>query len=346
MSAVSGSASWLVALAGYHNSVSTWRVNPDGSAVTAVAESDGGHNPSYMALHKESGVALAVNESADGTVTSFKFDAAAGTLAKVSIVTAKGDDPCHVLIHPTGRWAFISNYSSGTLTTLAIGADGKLAEHDSFSPGKNVHQAQMDATGTRLFVPCLGSDHVAQFDFDVATGKLTPNATAAAAALPAGAGPRHLAWHPSRQWAYVINELNSTMTRFAYDAAAGVLKDGVHVSTVPTGTDLAGKSTAHVLVSPDGRFVYGSNRGHDSIVIYSVNPDDGTLTTVGWETGAGDVRVPRDFELSPDGSLVVVANQAADSFTVFTRDAASGALHKVATHALPAGRKPCFVGFW
>jgi 6-phosphogluconolactonase len=157
-----------------------------------------------------------------------------------------------------------------------------------------------------------------------------------------------MAFAPDGGVAYVLNELDSTLTSFAVAPATGALEAPQTLSTLPPGAAAAGNATAHVAVSPDGRWVFASNRGHNSIAVFAASRDGGDsarLTPVGWETGGGDVCVPRDFALSPAGDLLVVANKAADSVNVVRVDAATGALSKLATTALPAGRAPTCVAW-
>jgi 6-phosphogluconolactonase len=342
----------LIVVGGYHNLVSTFVVDVTSGALTLLAESDAGTNPSYMAFRGDR--AYAVNETAAGRVSAFAWDRASGKLAKLNDVPSAGDDPCHVAVDPSGAWVAAANYSSGTVALLAVTPSGALAEHAAWAPGKNAHEAHWrpGAGGPpRLYVPCLGSDAVAQgLVVPPATGAPAPLAPGVppAAPLAPGAGPRHLAFSPDGAVAYVINELDCTVTSFVVDPVTGALGGHVHtVSTLPVPRQ-AGWSTAHIAASPDGRHVYASNRGHDSLAVYRVvggAADAVRLEAAGWETGGGDVRVPRDFTLSPDGGLLVAANQAADSVTVFRRDAATGGLTKLATTALPPGRKPCYVGW-
>jgi 6-phosphogluconolactonase len=197
-----------------------------------------------------------------------------------------------------------------------------------------------DKAGKFLFVPCLGSDHIAVYRIDATSGKLSPNSQATVP-LAKGAGPRHLAFAPDERRAYVINELNATLTSFAFDAATGVFSAPATVSTLPAG--FSGKnSCAHVVVSPDGASLYGSNRGHDSLVICRIDPASGALTVAGHETGGGEIKTPRNFTLDPSGTLALVASQGSDLVTVFRVDAATGKLERLGSQKV--GPKPSFVG--
>ena len=205
---------------------------------------------------------------------------------------------------------------------------------------KNAHETLCDPTGNFVFVAFLGSNYVAQYRFDAATGTLTPN-DPAVVKLPDGAGPRHLAFAPSLKFAYVINELGGTLSRLAYDATTGLLSAPVTVSTLPAG--FSGRnSTAEVCVSPDGAHVYGTNRGHDSVAIFAVAAATGELTPAGHETAGGEIKQPRGFTIDPSGRFAYVASQKADYVTSFSIDAKTGAFTKLATTKVPAG--PAFVG--
>lgn len=339
----------LILLSGYCPVVTACALDVATGALTVVATSEGGDNPSYMAISPDGTRAYAVNETPAGRVSAFEFDAATGALKRINDVPSEGDDPCHVAVHPSGRFVLVANYSSGTLTALAVRPeDGGLAPLWSVSPGKNAHEARFSACGGRLYVPCLGSDAVLQYAFDAATGAIAPLAGAPASApLATGAGPRHMAFSPDGAIAYVLNELDSTLTSFAVCAATGALEAPQTLSTLPPGAAAAGNSTAHVVVSPDGRLVIASNRGHNSLAVFTTAgaSDGARLAPAAWETGGGDVCVPRDFALSPCGQLLVVANKATDSVTTFRVDASTGALAKLATTVLPAGRAPTFVGW-
>ena len=340
------SSSPQVVLAGYGPAVAVAKLDEEGGAsvLSVVASTGGFAEPSYVAVDAARRLLFAVAEG-EGRVGSWRM-ADDGSLTPVSTVSAEGEAPCHLALHPSGDWLLVSNYTTGTLTTLAVdAATGALRVHDSFSPGHNVHEAVWRDGGRRVYVPCLGSDYVAQLEFDAATGTLTPNAAAPTAPLPRGAGPRHITFSAAGTHTYVINELDCTMTRFVVDATTGVLTDPVTVSTLPPGTLRGAASTAHLELSPDGAFLYGSNRGHNTLVTWRVAPADGTLEPVGWETGGGRVARPRDFALTPSGRHLLCANQDGDTVTVFSRDASTGALAVVQDLHLGAGSKPCCVAF-
>jgi len=337
-----GNMSPFVYVAGYHNSITCFTLDMATGELKPSSVSDGGKNPTYIAWSPNKKFMYACNELDAGRVTAFSINPKDGSLTKINDAGCAGKGPCHVSVSPSGKWVFVANYGSGHFGVLPIKADGSVGEPlESILAGKNAHESFADSTGKFLFVPCLGSDYVAQYLFDDATGAVKPNDPPNAPGVPK-AGPRHMTIHPNGKWAYLINEQGLTITSFMYNAAKGTLSDPQAVPTVPEGTDTKGLSTAHVMVSPDGKFVYGSNRGFDDIVIYSIDQNTGRLTLVAHENGGGDVKFPRDFNIDPTGKFVLVANQKGNTVTVFKRDAASGKMEKLSTVTVPAG--PSFVG--
>jgi 6-phosphogluconolactonase len=331
----------FVYVAGYHNTVTCFALDPATGALKPLSTSDGGKNPTYLAWHPSRKYLYAANEVAPGRVTAFAINPADGALTRINDASSAGGGPCHVFVHPSGKWVFAANYGSGHVGVLPVKPDGGVGEPvEKLAPGKNAHEFLTDASGRFAFVPCLGSNHLAQYLFDEATGKLTPNDPPTVATAK-GAGPRHLCFLPSGRFAYLINELDSTLTSFAYDAAKGLLSAPETLPTLPAGVTVK-NSTAHVLVAPSGKFVYGSNRGHDSLVIYAVNAETGRLSLVGHETGGGEIKIPRDFTLDPSGKWLLVASQKADLVTVFQVDAEKGTLTKVHTAKVAPG--PAYVG--
>jgi 6-phosphogluconolactonase len=296
-------------------------------------------NPSFLALHPTGRFLYAVGEVGEfkgakgGAVSAFAVDPKTGDLKLLNYHSSRGAGPCHVVVDKEGKNVLVANYGGGNVAVLPVGEDGKLgaatgfAQHEGSSVNKarqekpHAHSINLDPANRFAFAADLGTDKVHVYRFDAGKGTITPNDPPAAAVAP-GAGPRHFAFHPTGRFAYVINELKSTVTAFRYDPDQGELKE---VQTVPTLTKpVKGNSTAEVQVHPSGKFLYGSNRGHDSIVAFAVDPDSGKLTYVGHQ---GDkVKVPRNFCVDPTGRYVVVANQGADSLVVFRVDPKTGAL--------------------
>ncbi len=297
-------------------------------------------DPSFLAIHPTQKFVYAVGEGGipgtkGGAVSAFALDTRTGELKPLNQQSSVGAGPCHIVIDKTGKNALVANYGGGSVAVLPIGSDGKLAEASAFiqhkgkgaDPGRQSaphgHSINVDA-GNRFAVAAdLGLDQLLVYKLDVDKGSLTPNdppflATAAAA------GPRHFAFHPNGKWAYVINEMNLTLDAMAWNAEKGTLKRLQTISTLPK--DATGKnfSTAEVVVHPSGKFVYGSNRGHNTIVGYAIDETTGGLSLIGHQ-GEG-VKTPRNFNIDPTGKFMIVANQDGASVVVFSIDPKSGEL--------------------
>ncbi len=315
-----------------------WSLNLGTAAVGPRAATAGGSNPSFLAFHPAGGFVYAVNEaSPSGRVAAFRFDPASGALTLLNRVSSAGAGPAHLSVDPAGRFVLVANYGDGAIAVLPIEADGRLgAAVDTRRAGDNAHQILTDPASRFAFVPCLGSDYIAPYRFDPATGQLSEGAVLASAP---GAGPRHLAFHPSARFAYAINESDRTVTAYSYDASRGALAVLGSVSTLPAGFS-GQNSCAEIAVHPSGRWVYGSNRGHDSIARFAVDEATGRLSAVDHTPTGG--QTPRSFAVSADGALLIVANQESDALTVFRVDAASGTLSTLGGPiAVP---RPAFVG--
>lgn len=303
------------------------------------AATAGGSNPSFLAFHPAGGFVYAVNEaSPSGRVAAFRFDPASGALTLLNRVSSAGAGPAHLSVDPAGRFVLVANYGDGAIAGSAgIEADGRLgAAVDTRRAGDNAHQILTDPASRFAFVPCLGSDYIAPYRFDPATGQLSEGAVLASAP---GAGPRRLAFHPSARFAYAINESDRTVTAYSYDASRGALAVLGSVSTLPAGFS-GQNSCAEIAVHPSGRWVYGSNRGHDSIARFAVDEATGRLSAVDHTPTGG--QTPRSFAVSADGALLIVANQESDALSVFRVDAASGTLSTLGGPiAVP---RPAFVG--
>jgi len=292
-------------------------------------------NPSFLALHPNGRFLYAVGEiesfdgKKSGVVSAFAIDRKTGDLALLNQQPSEGAGPCHLVVDGTGKNVLVANYGGGNVAVLPIAADGRLARASSVqahegrgpNPGRqekpHAHGIYLDASGRFAFSPDLGADRVFVYRFDAAKGTLEPHSTAAP---PPGSGPRHLAFDPSGRHAYVINELLSTITAFAYDPARGALEPLQTVPTLPAGWSGA-NTTAEVAVSPDGHFVYGSNRGEDSLALFRVLKD-GRLEIAGHVPAGG--KAPRHFALDASGRWLLAAHQDSDTIAVFRVDPASG----------------------
>lgn len=289
-------------------------------------------NPSYLTVHPNGRFVYAVNEyepeaSGSGTVSAFSFDAQTGVLEFLNSQSSHGLDPCHLCMDRSGKFVIVANYSGGTISVLPIFEDGRLGDacevvqhHGSINVSHpHPHAVMFDPSSRFLLVPDLGLDKLMVYEFDASTGTLEPGSEAVVVTVR-GAGPRQLCLHPTGKLVYQINELNSTMTAFRFDH--GVLRELETVSSLPVGFE--GHNTgADVQVAPNGKFLYGSNRGHDSIAIFSIRTD-GTLELVGHQSTLG--KNPRSFAISPNGEFLVVANQSSDNVVEFRIDHATGTL--------------------
>jgi len=296
-------------------------------------------NPSFLAFQPDGRRLYAVNEIDSfggervGSVTGFAVDPSTGALATINARSSGGSSPCFLVVDKSGRDVLAANYGGGSVAVLPVEADGRLGVLSSFrqhsgkggdparQQGPHAHSINLDAANRYAAVADLGLDKILVYKFDPEVGLLTPNDPPSAATAPA-AGPRHLAFHPDGRHAYVINELNSTVTAWDYDADRGVLTPKQTLSTLPEGF----KGTnypADIRVHPSGKFVYGSNRGHNSIVTYAVDPASGRLTYVGNQSAG--IKNPRNFTLDPTGKFLLVANQDLGTVVVFRVDPAAGA---------------------
>jgi 6-phosphogluconolactonase len=303
-----------------------------GPAILAVETK----NPSFLALHPNGRWLYAVSEVSDfggketGAVSAFAIDTKTGDLALLNQQPSEGADPCHLVVDRSGRHVLVANYTGGTVAVLPIDGDGRLRPassvrvHEGSGPDRerqeraHAHGIYLDEKERFALAPDLGADRVFVYRFDAAKGTLEPHGSAA---LAPGSGPRHLTFDASGRFVYVINELLSTVTAFSYDAEKGALASLQTITTLPAG--FSEKSwTAEIAVSPDGRFVYGSNRGADSLAVLRVEGSSGRLQT------AGDVPVggktPRHFAFDPSGRFVLAAHQNSGTIAVIRLDPETG----------------------
>jgi 6-phosphogluconolactonase len=321
----------VVFASGYGADLNVFSVDPATGALAPTSSvAAGDPSPSFLAVRPGGAHLYAVGESAAGRVGAYAIDRKTGALSYLGGVSSQGNGPAFVSVDHTGAWAMVANYGDGTTAVFPIGADGKLgAPSDTRNVGANAHMIVTDPSNKFVFVPCLGADYVAQFTFDAATGKLTPN-TPAHVATAAGAGPRHIAFHPGGAHAYLLNETASTITSFALDAATGKLSELDTTTTLPAG--FTGTNTgAEVWVHPSGKFVYTSNRGDDSIAVFAVDPATFKLTATAHTKTGGTT--PRSFGLDPTGAYLYAANQGSGTLTTFAVDPAQGTLTKGAGSA-------------
>ena len=327
------------------------RLSPGSGALSVDGVAAETLNPSFVALSPDGSAAFAVNEVGQldgqpgGGVTAFGRDVASGALRTLGRELTKGADPCYASTDRTGRFLFVANYSGGSVAMYPVLAGGGIGamtgfiQHRGHGPnaerqeGPHAHCVIPDPMNHFVLVADLGIDRIMVYRFDAATGKLN-TATAGQGMLAPGAGPRHLAFHPNGRVLYVTNELNSTVTAFRYDTETGSLTE---LQTVPAVSEQGSVQNfpADIHVHPSGRFLYMSNRGHNSIAAFAIDPTTAKLAPLQLTSTEGDW--PRNFAIDPSGEFLIVANQRSDSIHSFRIDSRTGKLrstgHRV---SLPA----------
>ena len=296
---------------------------------------EGVDNPSFLAMDPRRRYLYAVNEQApDGRVSAFAIDPGSGGLSFLNQQPTGGSLPCYLVVDQSGKFVLLSNYGSGSVAVFAIEEDGSLGamtdlvRHQGSSvdeerqQGPHAHCVVLDRAGRHAFSADLGADQVKIYHFDAAAGKLRPGDPPAVETEP-GVGPRHFTFHPGGKFAYLINELGSTMSAFTYDEERGALEQIQTLSTLPA-EFTAYNHSADLHVEPSGKFLYGSNRGHDSLAIYGVDESSGRLTFLGNESTRGGG--PRNFAIDPGGTYLLAANHDNDNVVTFRIDRNSGML--------------------
>ncbi|WP_426492316.1 lactonase family protein [Hymenobacter sp. 102] len=320
-----------------------YRLNPTTGALTRVAGARGGAAPSFLTVDARHRRLYAVNEvdnyqnTPNGGVSAFAIDPGTGGLTLLNQQASGGTIPCYISLDKAGRHAFVANYGTGTVAALPLTTEGQLQpaasvdQHTGHGPHKNQSNARAhcilpDPAGKFFFAVDLGNDTVYGYTLS-STGQLVRQAAPAFQAKP-GAGPRILTFHPSRPLAFLINELDSTLTALAYDARQGTLREIQTVPCLPP--DFTGwNACADVHVSPNGRFVVGSNRGHDSLVVFALDEATGRLTLVEHVKLPG--KTPRSFTFDPSGRVVLVAHQQSNTIVSYRADARTGRLTPTGT---------------
>lgn len=313
--------------------IHVYRAEPATGALTHVQHVGDLVNPSYLALGRDQRVLYSVHGDED-YATAFALDPATGEAKLLNRAATGGKNGVREAVDPSGRFLVMANYGSGSVAVLPIAADGSLKDQHQLvalpgAPGphkveqvsSHPHDIVFDPSGRFVLVPDKGLDRVFVFQWDVTAGMLTPTAQGSVQSRP-GAGPRHLAFHPRLPVVWVLNELDSTIATYRFDPASGALTALQVTPTLPT--DFTGYSTtAEIAVSPDGRVVYGSNRGYDSVTIFAAG-EGGLLTVTGWQPTQGGG--PRFIGLDPAGRFLHAANEQGDNIVTFAVDAASGKL--------------------
>lgn len=299
-------------------------------------------SPSFLAVHPNGKILYAIDESSKPAtkpgrgVSAFAIDPAGGGLTFLNEQSVGGPGPCHLAVDHDSRCVLVANYSGGSVAAISLQRDGRLGAPGTFvqhtgssvNPSRqkqpHAHSVTISPDNRFVFAADLGTDQVLAYRLEAARSTLTPN-DPPFIRLPPGSGPRHFAFHPGGKFAYVINEMACTVSAFRYDAVRGALADLQNISTLPPGeTVKSGYSTAEVVVHPNGRFLFGSNRGHNTIVIFAVDAATGRLTLVEHQPTQG--KSPRNFALDPTGTWLFAANQDSDTVVGFRIDPQSGRL--------------------
>ena len=316
-----------------------WRFQaspPKAISLGLVAEAS---NPSFLAVHPNRRYLYAVNEDSlfqgrpSGAASAYAIDPANGKLTLLNQVATHSPGPCHLALDKTAKWLFVANYAGGSITEFPVLADGSLGDDSAFIQhrGSSVDQQRQTAPHAHevvptpdnrfVLVPDLGLDEVLTYRFDAARGTLAPGDPPFTRVAP-GSGPRHLALHPNGKWVYVLAELTATVALYTFDAARGHLQDLVETVSMLPKDYPGGKSGAEIVVSPGGHFLYASNRGHDTIVVFSIDAQKGTLTKIDYIETEG--KTPRNFTFDPTGEFLFAANQDSGNVAVFRRNGATG----------------------
>ncbi len=309
-------------------------------ALSPVRTVEGVTSPSFLATDRQRRYLYAVNEitqyegKKSGSVSAFVVDAKTGNLTLLNRQPTLGGAPCYVTVDNSGKFVLVANYVGGNVSVFPVQKDGSLGpatemiQHEGSGANQkrqdapHAHNVRMDPANRFAYVSDLGIDKIMIYQFNAGTGELTPN-TPPSANLKPGAGPRHLTFHPKGKFAYVINELNSTITAFTFDKTKGSLQELQTLSTLPA--DYPEESfCADIHISPDGKFLYGSNRGHNSIAVFSIHEQTGKLTPVDHTPTGG--KWPRNFAIDPTGNFLLVANQNTDNVVVYRIDPHTGKL--------------------
>ena len=312
-------------------------------SMSLVQEVGGMGSPSYLEINPSGDYLYSVNRSSVvpdkkwGSVSSYKIDQEKGTLSHINDQPTQGSESCHVSLDSKGRLVFVSNYSTGNLSVFPVLKDGSLGQfsdteqhtghsiNESRQKKPHVHQSIVSPNDRFLYVSDLGIDKVKVYSIDFGQNTLTelPDSDGL---VEKGSGPRHFTVHKNQKFAYVINEMASTVTAFKIDAGNGQLTPFQTISSIPKDFNDV-NYCADIHIDPSGQYLYGSNRGHNSLVIFKIDQDSGVLSNVGFQSTYGEW--PRNFLIDPKGQFIFVANQNSDNIVLFRRDSESGKLSKI-----------------
>jgi 6-phosphogluconolactonase len=306
------------------------KLTPKGVAAETI-------DPSWVAVHPSGNFLYAANEAGKAsTVSAFAVDAKSGKLTLLNQLPSLGEDPCYLSFDKTGKYLFVANYSSGTIAVFPILTDGRLGEHTALvkdqgvtgpnkerQEGPHAHWIEVSSDNRFAFVADLGLDAILSYRFDASKGSLTPNKAFLLRPLTAGAGPRHATFSPGGSHFYVLSEINSTVTAFAYAPDHGVFGYLGGVPMLPASFE-GRNDAAEIAIHQSGKWLFASNRGQDSIAVFSIDPANGKLTAAGGFPTGG--REPRHFAIDPSGKYLLAENQFSNNIVVFKIDPATGGL--------------------
>lgn len=317
-----------------------YRFDAEKGQLTSIGVAAETVDPSFLVVHPNGKYLYAVNEVGNfnggttGAVSAFAIDPKTAALKLLNQVSSRGAGPCHISLDATAAFALVANYDGGNIASFPIQGDGSLGtavgfvQHSGSGPdksrqeGPHAHWIGTSPDNHFALVADLGLDEVVIYGFDVTQGTFTPTLSGIAKVAP-GAGPRHVVFHPTGKFVYVLNEMASTVTAFFYQPKTGTLKNLQTISALPK--DYSGrKEAAEIAVHPSGKFLYSSNRGHDSIAIFAIDEKKGTLRSLGQVLTGG--KTTRHFAIDPTGNFLLAENQESNNIVVFHIDAATGSL--------------------
>jgi len=328
-----------------------WRFRPDGGKLTAIGLVGETPSPSFLAVHPNHKFLYAVNEISSyegkraGSVTAFAIDAGSGQLKLLNTVSSRGDGPCYLAVDPSGKWLYAANYGGGSVVEYPVHEDGSLGESSAFvqhsgssvnrerQEGPHAHATVFSPDGKSVFVPDIGLDRILSYK----VGGLTPNDPPFTKVTP-GAGPRHLAFTPNGRFAYVMMEMSVSVVAFRYDGSKLEELQTLPTAKVAANNDGVEVSGAEIAVHPNGKFVYSSTRGPNTIDVFAIDPAKGTLTPVQSSPSGG--KIPRNFAIDPTGAYLFAANQNSDNIAIFRIDGKTGKLTP-SGNTLEAGAPVC-----
>jgi 6-phosphogluconolactonase len=317
-----------------------YKFDPEKGQLTSIGVAAESVDPSFLAVHPNGKYLYAVNEignfngSVSGAVSAFAIDAKTGTLKLLNQVATRGAGPCYISLDKNGSFVLVANYDSGSIASFPVRDDGTIGtasgfvQHSGTGPNKerqegpHAHWIATSPDNRFALAADLGLDQILIYGFDPSRGTFTPSVSGFAKLKP-GSGPRHLAFHPNGKFAYVLSEMESSVTAFSYQPKTGAMTSLQSISALPA--DYSGaKEAAEIAVHPSGKFLYTSNRGHDSIAAFAIDEKKGTLKSLGQVLTGG--KTPRHFAIDPTGNYLLAENQESNNIVIFHIDSASGNL--------------------